>query len=261
MGDINKFDVKLLAKAALPLIEQGATVLVLSAPPCPDYSSVKANAPGRKGPSGKLFGIFCDALRQIRKMLPRKTRVALVVENVRMTREEDVRHFSKELGCEPALIDPSDYKAIRRPRLWWTDVQWLKGPARTMVVGPQSVAPRLTVFIQGAPDMRPHLAGLGLRFPPEVLDGKHVLPTFLTPADSDKGRDAPRSTARVSKEAMQRWSEGNRQYAPWLYESKNCLVDAQGLPLVPNASRENCCTTSQQVGPPLPGQKRSHAAG
>ena len=65
-------------------------------------------------------------------------------------------------------------------------------------------------------------------------EGK-VLPCLTTPAPTDQGRDAPKSAkGKMSSVVYHRWIQGNRQFAPWHYESKYMFQDEHGEWQLPN---------------------------
>ena len=100
------------------------TILVLAAPPCPDFSRIH-EGPGKEGESGKLFGLFCDLLSSLEDLLKGRS-MALLVENVIMACSGDINYFSQRLRCEPIIVDAADWGVVHRPRLWWTRVDWTR---------------------------------------------------------------------------------------------------------------------------------------
>lgn len=84
-----------------------AVILFMSGPPCPDFSIVKSDAPGRCGPEGKKFDAYCDVADQLEEELLARPTLHLC-ENVIFAQPEEAKHFSQELKAEPVAIDSSD---------------------------------------------------------------------------------------------------------------------------------------------------------
>ena len=55
--------------------EHKAGVLVSSGPPCPDYSVIKTDSPGRVGAEGRKFDTFCDILKYLEDNMQRKCEI------------------------------------------------------------------------------------------------------------------------------------------------------------------------------------------
>ena len=69
----------------------------------------------------------------------------------------------------------------------------------------------------------------GLSFHEDICSGKRRLPCLTTPAPSDEGRPAPkRMKGKLSASVKSKWLEGNRQYAPWMYENHALVYEANG---------------------------------
>ena len=74
---------------------------------CPDYSVVKLNAAGRKGPEGSKLVKFGEQLAKLESLLP-DHRFGLVGENVVMADESGTNFFSEQLRAQPVLVDAAD---------------------------------------------------------------------------------------------------------------------------------------------------------
>ena len=98
-----------------------------SAPPCPDFSSIRSDAPGLTGPEGQKFTSYCRFAREIEKGIQPR-RVLHLVENVVLGDKGEADFFSDELGCQAVLIDAADFGLVSRPRLWWSGIPWLSAP-------------------------------------------------------------------------------------------------------------------------------------
>lgn len=84
--------------------------------PCQDLS--RGNVSGR-GLQGNRSGLGYEIPRLLDRLQPRN----VLVENVVPKRQEDIAAISKMLGgLEPRLVDAADFGPMRRPRLWFTDI-------------------------------------------------------------------------------------------------------------------------------------------
>ena len=99
-------------------------VLFVAAPPCPDFSKIRDDAPGSAGPEGQKFTQYCAFVNKIEEQIPHK-RVGHLVENVLMAKGE-ADHFSSRLDCQAVACDSADLGLINRPRLWWSRINWSK---------------------------------------------------------------------------------------------------------------------------------------
>ena len=72
------------AARAVEQVPGGAAdlLVITAAPPCPDFSRVRPDAPGRHGQSGNLFVDFTKFMTALLNLLPGR-RACLLVENVR----------------------------------------------------------------------------------------------------------------------------------------------------------------------------------
>ena len=123
-GDIFQDDQAAL-KARIDEIDpnQECTILLTAAPPCPDFSRIRPDAPGRDGPEGQKFD---NMLRWFAapSALFRERKVLRMIENVIMSRKADLRHFEAEVGVPAIIMDAQDWGLVKRPRVFWTDAGW-----------------------------------------------------------------------------------------------------------------------------------------
>ena len=97
--------------------------LVIGGSPCVHWSIAKMNREVEKDGMGwKLFMAFVEALRQIQ---PRY----YIYENVASMPKSIKAYISKELGCEPILINSALVSAQHRKRLYWTNIPNIPPPA------------------------------------------------------------------------------------------------------------------------------------
>lgn len=92
----------------------GQVDLLIGGSPCQNLSSM-GNREGLKGEKSRLFFDFVRAKNEC------EPKYFLLENNASMTKEnKDV--ISKYMGCEPVLIDSSDFSAQRRKRFYWTNI-------------------------------------------------------------------------------------------------------------------------------------------
>ena len=213
-------------------------ILFVGAPPCPDFSAIRPDAPGRSGPEGQKFSHYCTWCREVESGLPHH-RVGYLVENVILQDRGEADFFSNALGCQTVAVDASDFGLISRPRLWWSRVDWhtvnsYPGSAKPLRWTKLHKFPRLHVDC----DLQ-HASSLD-------LDGKHLdprvqrhelcVPCLTTPSPSASGRAAPkRMKGKLDPYTKTRWLEDHRTYAPWQYEPHALLHDDQANMQVPTA--------------------------
>jgi len=89
--------------------------LLVGGSPCTDLSIAKKNRQGLQGSSSKLF---YEYLRILRESKPKY----FILENVNSMSKESRNVITKEMGCEPIMIDASLVSAQSRKRLFWTNI-------------------------------------------------------------------------------------------------------------------------------------------
>jgi site-specific DNA-cytosine methylase len=96
--------------------------LLIGGSPCQDLSIAKK---GRKGLSGTRSGLFYQFVRVLRESKPKY----FILENVNSMTAESRDTISKELGCQPIMINASLVSAQSRKRLFWTNIPVVGLPA------------------------------------------------------------------------------------------------------------------------------------
>ena len=213
------------------LRDKESLVLVTAGPPCPDYSRLSATSPGREGDSGQLFVRFAEFLQAVECKVQRKFHI--LVENVVLQKSTDLAWFNRALDATPVLADASSFGMISRPRTWWTRINW-----RSMTTHPYFKDQQLKwdrvdglsrLKLGVSKDSPDSFTMPGLSFHEDIRSGKRHLPCLTTPAPSEEGRPAPkRMKGKLSAEVRSRWMEGNRQYAPWMYDNHALVYEANG---------------------------------
>eukprot|EP00438_Fugacium_kawagutii_P034924 Skav206385 [mRNA] locus=scaffold834:525350:529905:- [translate_table: standard] len=206
-------------------------VFIASAPPCPDFSIIKEDAPGAAGPEGQKFVQYCKWARSIEGHLTGYTFLHLV-ENVLLQDKAEIQFFAQELNANAVLIHSADLGLVNRPRLWWTRTAWSKLHHNPLTGRPlrwskTNKIHRLHMDLPFHDAKDVDLDGFALH--PRVQDHTTRIPCFTTPAPTDSGRSAPkRLRGRIQPEAKARWLEDQRQFAPWQYASEAMMSDRHG---------------------------------
>ena len=102
-------DITTLKGSDLPTID-----LLIGGSPCQDFSGANKD---RSGLDGIKSGLFYEWLRLKNETKPKY----FLLENVRMKKEHQ-NIISKELGCEPIIINSRLYSPQLRHRLYWTNI-------------------------------------------------------------------------------------------------------------------------------------------
>ena len=206
-------------------------IVFASAPPCPDFSRVCPDAPGKEGQEGRKFVEFCKFADRVRQQLPHPVK-KMLCENVVLQDKGEISYFEKALGCSAVVLDSTDFGLVSRPRLFWTDIQW-DHQLRHPVSGKQlrwskyQKIPQLHID-EGYTEVQ-DLEMDGYQLHPRVVDHTTVLPCFTTPAPTSAGRSAPkRMKGRIDPESKTRWLQDNRTYAPWHYAETAMATSADG---------------------------------
>ena len=215
---------------------QCCRILVLSAPPCPDFSVINEDGPGLQGQEGSKFTKFGDFMDGLEQELE-GWHVDLLCENVVMQKPDEVQFVSSKLKAQPVAVDASDLGIINRPRLWWTRLAWkdlwtnpfTKQPFRW---GSLQKLPRLFMDL---PWMEPHHLDLeGHTLPCRVAKHECRLPCMTTPAPSSEGRPPPKKLrGKMRPDTKQRWLNDSRTFAPWHYDEEHMLRDSHGTLTLP----------------------------
>ena len=220
---------------------QQCILLFLSAPPCPDFSSINDSAKGFAGQEGCKFDKYLIFVDEIEKGLSEWTSIH-VCENVVMQTQAEIQHVSRQLKAEPILIDAADLGIISRPRLWWTRHQW-SGSDIHPISGEKlrwGRAYRIPRLFMDMPLTEEHDLDLdGYRLPGVISRHEKRLPCLTTPAPTPEGRPPPKKLrGKMDPEVRSRWLEDHRRFAPWHY-STDAMLTKDGDYIVPEANHKD----------------------
>ena len=114
---------------------QQCYILMLAAPPCPDFSSINQSAESFQGQEGSKFDKYIDFSTSLEQKLEGW------VKNVVMQTTAETQHVSHGLKAEPVVIDACDLGIISRRRLWWTRRRWSASDLHPVSGHPLDAAP------------------------------------------------------------------------------------------------------------------------
>lgn len=92
--------------------------LLIGGSPCQDLSSCHIG----EGLDGQKSGLFFEYLRILHEVKPKY----FLLENVVPRKKEDQDKMTELIGVEPIFINSSEFSAQNRPRLYWTNIPFLK---------------------------------------------------------------------------------------------------------------------------------------
>ena len=97
--------------------------LLIGGSPCTHWSIARGNGERETTASGIGWELFSQYVRALKQVKPK----FFLYENNASMSDEIKNCISKELGCEPFLIDSADFSAQKRLRYYWTNIpvnQW-----------------------------------------------------------------------------------------------------------------------------------------
>lgn len=116
LGDVRGIDDKTIESL-------GDIDLMIFGSPCTDLSSINKNS-RQLGLDGEKSSLFYEALRILKKVQPHYW----LMENVASMPSWDRDKISKELGCEPILINSELVGGAKRARYYWTNIPNITQP-------------------------------------------------------------------------------------------------------------------------------------
>ena len=209
-------------------------LLVAAGPPCPDFSRVKANPEGLDGEEGRKFAHLAGCINQMKKTTTRP--IVLFIECVVPNVPKTATVLQELMSAKSVIMaDSSDFGCIRRPRLFWSDVDWSKSDVQLQKVNGWD-----KIKITGPKDDWGKMISDDLQPSDELKNHRHLLPCFTTPCPDDAGRPKPKKDKQRDPETVARWKTDKQRFAPWCYEKSNMLT------------KKNQDGTTVLVVPPVP---------
>ena len=235
MGDVNDFDIEKLIDTLLDNLDPNIpiTILITGGPPCPDFSGIRANPSSASGTTGHLFQTFVEIIQQIKQVL-QQIPIYVLIENVvpHANVQQDIQQLSSQLGIDPIIVDAEDGGIIHRKRLCWLSVEWDRVKPQLVANTPWDIYwtqtdtpwPRLHNPI--AKSLQPPLDTKHFTAP-AILQKGGLFHCLTTPALDEHGRPAPLH-CNEKPDTIQRWQADHQRFAPWQYQHKYLVSDADG---------------------------------
>lgn len=220
---------------------QQCWIVMLSAPPCPDFSSINGSAESFSGKEGSKFDSFISFTKDLESQLSDWTFIHLC-ENVIMQTKAEIQHVSHGLRAEPVVIDAGDLGIISRPRLWWTRHPWSSADLHPISGEPLRWGShhKINKLYMDLPLVESsHFDFDGYELPGVVARHEKRLPCLTTPAPTSEGRPPRKKLkGKMDPESRSRWLNDGRRFAPWHYD-KNSMLHKDGELIIPCADHKD----------------------
>eukprot|EP00438_Fugacium_kawagutii_P024621 Skav207650 [mRNA] locus=scaffold2758:77333:83766:+ [translate_table: standard] len=219
-------------KSWLKRIPDATGVITGMGSPCQGLSSLSVDRKHLEDPRSKLFYAGAEVIRMVKEVAEEEGMWSLnLVENV-VPDDTDIREMSRVLGHWPVMIEAGLLSRVRRPRLYWVDVDLADMEEveryRTesfTVLEYGSVFEENEVFLE--PDHTWEAsADPAVRFP-----------TFTRSIPRKAPPKAPAGLRNTPPDAEVRWREDQYRYPPYTYRAEY-MVKAPGGELQPLQARE-----------------------
>ena len=205
---------------------QQCAVMMLGAPPCPDFSSINQSAESFQGKEGSKFDSYISFTQDLEQKLQGWLFIHMC-ENVVMQTQAEVNHVSQGLQADPVVIDAADLGIISRPRVFWTRYKW--GASDTHPLSGQPLRwgshhkiPRL--YMDYPLVEADQLDFDGYTVAGVVARHEKRLPCLTTPAPTPEGRPPPKKLrGKMEPDCRERWMADSRRFAPWHYHQHALL--------------------------------------
>ena len=103
-------------------LPKDAIVFITGGPPCVDHSWKKRDIKADKGKEGRKLIAFAKTVRNLVLGLPWEVR--FLIEHVVPWSSRAIGEMNAILGTKKNVCDAADFKLVRRPRIWWSNVLW-----------------------------------------------------------------------------------------------------------------------------------------
>ena len=240
-GDFLDDEIQDIAQTVRDFNHDGkAIVIILGAPPCPDFSVIKGDeAPGSKGQEGQKFLKFAQFSRALETAIS-PIPVRYLVENVVLQDRAEVDFFSEALQCNAVILDAADYGIISRPRIWWSRISRPETRTHPFTHQPLQWTKNQRLYRLHVGEALHDPGSIdteGLEFHASVVQRQRLIPCLTTPSPTESGRAAPKKLkGRIDPATKARWLQDQRTYAPWQYAAEALLHDSSGNMSVPSAA-------------------------
>eukprot|EP00435_Cladocopium_sp_Y103_P065934 s1385_g28.t1 len=184
--------------------------------PCQGLSKVSSRRLHLADPRSQLFFKYSEVLGWIDEVAAEmKVTCVQMLENV-LGDDEDVQEMSSELGTKPILCCSSGLSRVRRPRLYWSNVELEEHCSYTRAHFPLYDE----VIFEEATEPLEKVADKGWHWPHGEVDEQLRLPTFTRAIPRRKPPPDPAGIRSCDEETLEFWRKDEMKYPPYTYKEE-----------------------------------------
>ena len=220
INDITKLEKKDIEKA-MRRVPNLTGVISGGGSPCQGLSKLSSERQHLEDPRSALFFTLAKALDSVHE-LAKELNIWEIkfVENV-VGDEEDIRAMSETLGRRPVLVCSSGVSRVRRPRLYWCDVE-LQGHPSYEWREHHSYDELIFAQKQSRSSPSPTKAGHGLEG--RKMRGSGCLPSHVPSRDETE----PAGIEMCSSQTLELWKADQMKFPPYTYLPLYLFVEKGG---------------------------------
>ena len=184
--------------------------------PCQGLSKLAANRKHLEDPRSKLFYKLCEVLGWIDEVCEEMDVWSIqMVENV-VGDDTDVAEMTEELGAQPLKVCSGGLSRVRRPRLYWSNVELEEHSSYT------TEAHQLWTEVHFEEQVEPLelVADEGWWWPAGAEDDAAKLPTFTRAIPRERPPAVPAGIQSCDEATIKRWKEDSMKYPPYTYRKE-----------------------------------------
>eukprot|EP00438_Fugacium_kawagutii_P035066 Skav236673 [mRNA] locus=scaffold338:400738:405778:- [translate_table: standard] len=200
--------------------------------PCQGLSTLSVDRQHLEDPRSKLFYAGAEVIKMIKEVAEEEGLWSLnLVENV-VPDEQDIREMSRVLGDSPIMVDAGLLSRVRRPRLYWVDVDLMD---MEEIEAYPTEEFRVLQYGSGFEDDEVFLEP-GHRWEGGA-DANVRFPTFTRSIPRKAPPKSPAGIRNTPPDAEERWRAHDYRYPPYTYR-KEFMIQTEDSLLQPLQARE-----------------------